>query len=174
MWSVQPPLSSPAAFILSSLCLLCVFHDSLGVHLFTILIFCFLFVIMWWAVNVSRWAAQGKLNPQLCQRSCFTESVFIFYFLQEFVILTVSKQHSKPNLTLIWRPAEKQASFHFAFVSQAANGHVENKKSDEYFLPSVCPSRFLPVHKSVPTTHIKETFSIREKSFLKPLSFRVV
>lgn len=80
VWSVQPPLSSPAAFILSSLCLLCVFRDSLGVHLFTILIFRFLFVIMRWAVNVSRWAAQGKLNPQLCQRSCFTESAFISFF----------------------------------------------------------------------------------------------
>lgn len=78
VWSVQPLLSSPAAFILSSLCLLCIFCDALGVRLFTVLIFRFLFVIMWWAVNVSRRAAQGKLNPQLCQRSCFAKSAFIF------------------------------------------------------------------------------------------------
>lgn len=117
-WSYSLPYTRGLVWSSSSLCLLCIFCDSLGVHLLTVLIFRFLFVIMWWAVNVSRWAAEGNIKPTtlsaiLLHQECFY--FFHFFFFQEFVIWTVSEQHSQRNLALIWRPAEKQASFHFVF-----------------------------------------------------------
>lgn len=118
-WSYSLPYTRGLVWSSSSLCLLCIFCDSLGVHLLTVLIFRFLFVIMWWAVNVSRWAAEGNIKPTtlsaiLLHQECFYFFIISFFF-QEFVIWTVSEQHSQRNLALIWRPAEKQASFHFVF-----------------------------------------------------------